>query len=358
MTSRLPRSSRDSSAGASTRIPAPSATTSTTPGRSPSRSRRTFGMTSRPALSMVALMPKGYQRRISAPARHNPPPRWPSPPSASIPGTPPSQDGRLRSAAATRSSSRASSARPAYVVAEDDLRARARASAPRCAAPTTATSRSSSPPRRSRAPRSAAVRARRAWPATSPRAASCTSRCAPASTPQRDPPARQREVRGASCAAALEAGVGDDRARQLRRHRPPRAARPGGRRQRVLLRVTPGVDADTHDDDLHRPAPTRSSASPLADAPAAIERLARLGAARARRPAHAHRLADLRRSSPFRARARGDRRPRRLRTSTTSAAGSASPTRAERRPAGDRGLRRRPWSPPRTSCSGRGRAAR
>jgi hypothetical protein len=45
----------------STRNAAPSAATSTAPGRKPSRSRSILGMTSRPALSMVARTPQDYR---------------------------------------------------------------------------------------------------------------------------------------------------------------------------------------------------------------------------------------------------------------------------------------------------------
>ena len=46
----------------STRNAAPSAETSTAPGRKPSLSLRALGMTSRPALSMVVLIPEAYHR--------------------------------------------------------------------------------------------------------------------------------------------------------------------------------------------------------------------------------------------------------------------------------------------------------
>src|SRR5215210_4486731 len=60
ITSRPPRSSRASPPSGSTRRPAPSGTTSTTPADSPTRSLNGLGITSRPARSMVARMPRGY----------------------------------------------------------------------------------------------------------------------------------------------------------------------------------------------------------------------------------------------------------------------------------------------------------
>lgn len=60
ITSRPSRSSSDSAASGSTRMPTPSATTSTTPGPSPRLSRSAWGMTRRPDLSMVVLMPESY----------------------------------------------------------------------------------------------------------------------------------------------------------------------------------------------------------------------------------------------------------------------------------------------------------
>ena len=101
--------------------------------------------------------------------------------------------------------------------------------------------------------------------------------------------------------------------------------------QRVLLRVTPGVAATRT--TRSRPArPTRSSASRWTTRRAAIARLRGSAALELAGPAHAHRLAAPSSSSPFRARDRGDRRARRLRGPTTSAAGSASPTRADEPP--------------------------
>jgi len=61
MTRRPSRSTRVSSKTGSTRSAAPSAVISTSPGRSPSRSRSALGMTRRPALSMVVFMTELYQ---------------------------------------------------------------------------------------------------------------------------------------------------------------------------------------------------------------------------------------------------------------------------------------------------------
>ena len=87
---------------------------------------------------------------------------------------------------------------------------------------------------------------RRAWPATSPPAASWRWRCAPASTRARStctatprPSAELRE--------ALDAGRRRHRRRQPRRARRARArSLEPGARQRVLLRIAPGVSPDTH----------------------------------------------------------------------------------------------------------------
>ena len=70
------------------------------------------------------------------------------------------------------------------------------------------------------------VLARRASAATSPRGGELRLALRAGFDPARDPPARQREVRGASCATALDAGVGHDRGRQPRRDRPARALVP------------------------------------------------------------------------------------------------------------------------------------
>ena len=166
---------------------------------------------------------------------------------------------------------------PAYVVAEDDLRARARAFVEAARARHDGPPRCCSRPRRSPAPPSAGCSPRRGSGATSPRPASCTSRCAAASTPARiylhgNAKARRRAARSRSTR-----GVGhvvDRRARRDRARssaRPPRAACASA----VLLRVTPGVEPDTHARDLDRPArlevrPRRSSRRA-----AAIERAAR-----------------------------------------------------------------------------------
>jgi len=60
ITTRSPRSTSASPTIGSTRRPAPSTRTSTTPGRSPTRSRSGLGITNLPALSMVAFMPGRY----------------------------------------------------------------------------------------------------------------------------------------------------------------------------------------------------------------------------------------------------------------------------------------------------------
>ncbi len=123
----------------------------------------------------------------------------------------------------------------------------------RAGRPATATATSCSPPRRSPAPRSIASSRRRAWPATSPPAASWPWRWRAASTPQRiymhGNAKSQAELR-----EALAAGVGHIVLDSMRRDR---AARPlaadAGIRQDVLIRVTPGCRGRHPPRDLHRP---------------------------------------------------------------------------------------------------------
>ena len=93
--------------------------------------------------------------------------------------------GAWRSAAATCSTSPREFGTPAYVYAgrRHPLRAPARTSTASASAPTA--SRWSTPARRSRARRPTGCWPRRASPATSRRAASCTWRCAAASRPRR-----------------------------------------------------------------------------------------------------------------------------------------------------------------------------
>ena len=90
--------------------------------------------------------------------------------------------------------------------------------------------------------------------------------------PREDPPARQREVRG-------RAGRGGGRRRRPRRRRQPHRHRPArarscptARRQRVLLRVAPGVSPDTHP-SISTGGPNTKFGFGLQSAPAAIERL-------------------------------------------------------------------------------------
>ena len=130
---------------------------------------------------------------------------------------------------------------PAYVVAEDDLRARAREFVRALGAHHGARRGCCSPPRRSPAPRCCGSSPRRGWASTSPPAGSCTWRCAPAST-----------RRGSTCTAtrSREAELRGGRARG--RARSTTSTRSTGSRlarrpaAAVLLRVTPGVHTDTH----------------------------------------------------------------------------------------------------------------
>ena len=152
---------------------------------------------------------------------------------------------------------------PAYVYAEDDMRARARAYRE---AFERAHRRLRGPLRQQGVPLHRRLPAlRRGGPlgATSPRAASCTWRCAPASTPS-----------ASTCTATTRATRRSAAARRGRR-RPPdprllrrdRALERLARRapQRVLLRVTPGIKPSTHDYDRRPASSTRSSASGSSD---------------------------------------------------------------------------------------------
>ena len=164
-----------------------------------------------------------------------------------------------RSAAATRSSWRASSGRPAYVVAEDDLRARARAFL--------------------QAGRDAGhddfhvVFASKAFPCTAVLAlfaqeglwcdVGLRRRAAPRAarglSPRADRPARQRQVRGRAAHGAAAPRRGD-RDRQLRRDRAAEAARGRGRARATAPRASrcscasrPDVSGRDAREDLDRP---------------------------------------------------------------------------------------------------------
>ncbi len=182
---------------------------------------------------------------------------------------------------------------PAYVYAEDDMRARARAYRAAFDRARRPTSRSSSPARRFPAPPPTGSSPRRASRSTSPPAASCTWRCAPASTPPGSTcTATTRATRRSSFAARCRRRPPDPRL--LRRDRALRAAA-RTRRSEVLIRVTPGIKPSTHDYDRRPASSTRSSASGSRTG----WRRGRSSAcspptARAERPARPHRLADLR----------------------------------------------------------------
>ena len=138
-----------------------------------------------------------------------------------------------------------------------------------------------------------------------------------------------------------------DRARQRRgRAAAGRAAR-RPQSQRVLLRVTPGVDADTHEAILTGQAGSKFGFAPddaralIADPPAGP---------RDRRPAHAPRLPAVR------ARALPARDPRARRRSATSGPTTSAAASASRTPRTTRSSTSRPgspgWSRPRTPSSG------
>ena len=244
---------------------------------------------------------------------------------------------------------------PAYVVAEDDLRARARAFVERCARGHDADARSCSRPRPSPAPRSTGCSRRRGSACDVASAGELHLALHGGFDPGAHLPARQREGR-------RRAGARARARRRPRRHRRARRDRarwsalppPRGARQRVLLRVTPGIKPNTHAAISTGQLDTKFGLTPRAGRAGDRAREG-LGPARPRGPAHAHRLADLRaRFLPAR-RSRPSPRWATL-TSTTSAAASASPT---RRPT--RRRRSRPTSRPSrrgARAPGRGEAAR
>ena len=182
---------------------------------------------------------------------------------------------------------------PAYVVAEDDLRARARAFVEALRGARTTTSRcvfaSKAFPCTAVLRR---VRARRAWAATSPRAASCTSRCAAGFDPARDLPARQRQGRRRA-------------ARGARGGRRPRGGRQPSTRSSAcerLARRPRQRGAGPRRPRASSPTPTTASppaSSTRSSASASTTRARRSSAcaapsARPGGPAHAHRVPDLR----------------------------------------------------------------
>ena len=126
------------------------------------------------------------------------------------------------------------------------------------------------------------------------------SRCAPASSRRADHPARQREVRGRAARGRRAAGArivldNFDELERLERIAAP---------CEVMMRVTPGVVADTHAAILTGHAGSKFGFS-LADAPRAIERLR---APRWARPARACTSTSARSCSTSRPGARRSRR--------------------------------------------------
>ena len=134
---------------------------------------------------------------------------------------------------------------PAYVYAEDDMRARARAYGRGVRRAHRQTSRSSTPARPSPARPPTGSSPRRASPSTSPPAASSTWRCAPGFDPERIYMHGNNKTE-AELELRWRAGVGHvildsldeiERLERLARRAP----------QQVLMRVTPGIRPDTHD---------------------------------------------------------------------------------------------------------------
>ena len=165
---------------------------------------------------------------------------------------------------------------PAYVVAEDDLRARARAFLEAGQPLATTTSTSCSRPRRFPAPRSFSCSPRRGCGATSPPAASCTSLCAPDSRPSASCYTATPSPRP-SCAwrcATASGLIVLDNLSEIERLEgliaegalADRGAQP------VMIRVTPGVSGDTHEKISTGQAASKFGFGPE-DARAAIARV-------------------------------------------------------------------------------------
>ena len=163
---------------------------------------------------------------------------------------------------------------PAYVYAEDDIRARARAYMDAFRAAPSA-SRWSTRARHSPAPRPAGSSPRRGSRRTWPPAASFTSRSRAAS-PGALLHARQQQDRGGARVRAGTRVSGTSSSTRSTRSTGSSASPPGALR-RVMLRVTPGIRPDTH-----RKIATGQEDSKfgfaLDDVPRAIERCAAAGA--------------------------------------------------------------------------------
>ena len=166
---------------------------------------------------------------------------------------------------------------PAYVVAEDDLRARARSFLAAFAAHGAQTD---------------VHFAAKAFPVHG-RAASCSPQeglacdvagrgelergAARGLRPVAHPRARQRQDARTSCAGRVQAGVGHvvlDNADEIDRLE---RIVPAGARQRVQMRIAPGVSPDTHP-AISTGGPNTKFGFSLADAPAAIARVQASGA--------------------------------------------------------------------------------
>ena len=181
------------------------------------------------------------------------------------------------------------------------------------------------------------------------RRASCTSRCAPASPPERLRAARQRPRRR-ELRTALAPPRRRHRDRQRRRHRAARALISAGALDDPVRERAPsaaGADprhprraGDTHEKISTGQADSKFGFA-LDEAPARRSSAAGAVAGLELRGLHLHIGSQLLALEPFRARARRDRERSASSRSTTSAAASASLHRRAAAAARDRGLRRR-----------------
>ena len=240
--------------------------------------------------------------------------RWPRRNSSRTSG--PGQRGRRArrprsSAAATRVELAREFGTPAYVVAEDDLRARARAFRAAYAARTT-TSRSTSPPRRSRAPRCCGSSREEGLACDVASGGELALALNAGFDPATDH-LHGNAKSGPSCARRSTPASAHDRRRQLRRHRAARAARARGARAARADARHAGRRADTHAAISTGGAELEVRLQPRSTRPRRSSALRAVRRAGPRGPAHPHRLADLR------PRAVPRRRWRRSPSSATSA---------------------------------------
>ena len=211
--------------------------------------------------------------------------------------------------------------------------------------PTTGRAASSSPPRPSRAPPRCGIFAEEGLRVDCASGGELHLALKAGFDPERDRPARQREVRG----RAADGRRGRRRAHRARRRRPraARAHRPARAPPALLVRVTPGVEADTHERIMTGPRGLEVRLPP--PSAAAIERPSRSPSgwrSSACTSTSARSSSTLRRSTPRSGRSRASATS----PSTTSAAAWPSATRATT----TRRSRRSGWptSPTsRTTCS-------